>query len=50
MRGHTITENRFLHTGIDHRLFVTRIENEEKALGHRLWASGNDEPRLPWIG
>ncbi|MCF7863268.1 MAG: hypothetical protein K9L89_00580 [Kiritimatiellales bacterium] len=29
MRGHIIAEDRFLHQGIDHHLFVTGIENEE---------------------
>ena len=29
MRGHIIKENRFLHQGIDHHLFVTGIENSE---------------------
>jgi len=29
MRGHIIIEDRFLHMGTDHRLFVTGIENEE---------------------
>ena len=29
MRGHIVAEDRFLHQGIDHRLFVTGIENEE---------------------
>ena len=29
MRGHIIAEDRFLHLGTDHHLFVTRIENEE---------------------
>jgi hypothetical protein len=29
MRGHIITEDRFLHLGTDHRLFVTEIENVE---------------------
>ncbi len=26
MRGHIVAENRFLHQGIDHHLFVTSIE------------------------
>ena len=29
MRGHIVAEDRFLHQGIDHHLFVTQIENEE---------------------
>jgi len=29
MRGHIITEDRFLHQGIDHHLFVTGIEAVE---------------------
>jgi hypothetical protein len=29
MRGHIITEERFLHQGIDHHLFVTDIEGTE---------------------
>jgi len=29
MRGHIVAEERFLHQGIDHHLFVTQIENEE---------------------
>jgi hypothetical protein len=29
MRGYIIAEDRFLHQGIDHHLFVTGIENEE---------------------
>jgi hypothetical protein len=30
MRGHIIAEKQFLHQGIDHRVFVTAIENAEK--------------------
>ena len=29
MRGHIVAEDRFLHQGIDHHLFVTGIENVE---------------------
>jgi hypothetical protein len=29
VRGHIIAEDRFLHLGTDHHLFVTEIENEE---------------------
>ena len=29
MRGHILTEDRFLHQGITHHLFVTGIENAE---------------------
>jgi len=29
MRGHIIAEDRFLHLGIDHHLFVTGIDNVE---------------------
>ncbi len=29
MRGHIVTEDRFLHQGIDHHLFVTRSEENE---------------------
>jgi hypothetical protein len=29
MRGHIITEEQFLHQGIDHHIFVTAIENAE---------------------
>ncbi|MDF7807424.1 hypothetical protein P4E94_08240 [Pontiellaceae bacterium B12219] len=29
MRGHIITEDRFLHQGIDHHLFVTKADGAE---------------------
>ena len=29
MRGHIVAEDRFLHQGIDHHLFVSGIENVE---------------------
>lgn len=46
MRGHIIAEDRFLHQGIDHHLFVTQAdgaENEYRFEVRRI-APGGDHP------
>jgi hypothetical protein len=46
MRGHIIAEEQFLHQGIDHRIFVTAIENTENEYRFevRRIAPGGDRP------
>ena len=46
MRGHIITEDRFLHQGMDHHLFVSQAdgaENEYRFEVRRI-APGKDQP------
>jgi len=46
MRGHIITEDRFMHQGIDHRLFVTQADGAEHDYRFevRRTAPGKDHP------
>ena len=46
MRGHIIAEDRFLHQGIDHHMFVTGIDNTENEYRFevRRILPGGDQP------
>lgn len=60
MRGHIIAEDRFLHQGMDHHLFITQADGAENEYRFEVlrMKPGNDRPKTiyektedlsPWL-